>query len=167
MTKRFFFRKSAVSGLAALLFASVPLSSFAEDAAVVVVPPKIELQAVVKNGPDLDLYLKNRPEDPLDLKIYDSDKLLTNYVTYLNGGVVRVLGVSKSWTSISAERWGNQTSTDGVRSKVAESKTSAITSALPETTYLKNGVRREIMREIPVYVIPVQFEKNFSDLVFS
>lgn len=48
-----------------------------------------------------------------------------------------------------------------------ESRSSRITVTNPEKTYLKNGARREILRDVAVYVIPVQFAKDVSELSFT
>lgn len=161
-------RKISAVGLTLAVFSASLSSAFAEDAATTpAVPPKIETSAIVRDGDNYDVYTKNRPDDANDLKVYDGNDVISNSVTYKPGGVVRVNGVSKSWTNFSLERWENQTDSGGIRSRTATSKTAPVTAAVPEKTYLKNGARREIMREQAVYVIPVQFEKYFGDMAFS
>lgn len=167
-SKRTAIRKAASATLAFAILSSIVSPAFAEDAATTpVVPPKIEASAIVRDGDNLDVYVKNRPDDASNLKIYDGNDAISNSVTFKQGGIVRVNGISKSWTNLSLERWENQTDSGGIRSRTATSKTVPIMATTPEKSYLKNGARREIMREQAVYVIPVQFEKYFGDMAFS
>ncbi|MDQ1344185.1 MAG: hypothetical protein QG650_905 [Patescibacteria group bacterium] len=158
-------RKSAILVLAASVSAlSIP-SAFAETGTVA--PPAIGLSAIVRNGTDYDLFVKNRPDDATDIRIYEGTVEVPNAANYLSGGTVRMKNVLKSWAKLSVERWGNKTAEDGVRSKVKESLSSGITVASPERTYLKNDVRRNVVGDTAVYVIPVQFAKDQGELAFS
>lgn len=155
-------RKLLAFTLATAISASPSLAAFAEDAKPEE-PPKIALDAVIARTDGVDLLLSNRPDDVANLKIYDGTDLVKVAASYLPDGIVRLTGMEKSWTKFNVERMGLNAS----GTTVTESRSSQVAFAKPETTYLKPNVRREIQRDVPVYVIPVQWGKSFASLSFS
>lgn len=155
-------RKSLSLAVAAAVTVSSVVPASAEETAPAE-PPKISLDAAVRKSEGLDLVMKNRPDEVSNLKIYEGSDLVKAPVAFQPGGIARVSGADKAWMKLSVERSGLNAS----GTLVTESRSSQLTVATPETTYLKPNARREIQRDVPVYAIPVQWGRDFSSLSFS
>lgn len=154
-------RKTLVASLVtATVVGNASPYAFAETAKAEV--PKIDILRIVRNGTDYDIQTVNRPDDRTDLKMYENGVLVENpQLQYLSGGTVRLSGYEKPRGSLSLERMGAKTREDGVRERISESTSRSVPVFGPEKSFLKQaGVRREILHDVPVYVIPVSFAKE-------
>jgi hypothetical protein len=165
---RFSVPKSAIFASVFLVAAFLPSSAFAEDAipSTLSGSSPIVLKYVLKTADSYDLFIENRPNDASDLRVYDGSVLIPpSTLEYLPNGAVRIRKYGKSLGEFSVERLAVIRDGEGVSSKQSESKSSLVRFFDPQKAFLQSSVRREVLRDVPTYVIPIEF--GTGDPVFS